>query len=390
MAADVVIIGAGISGAASAYELAKAGLKVILIDRFGPAAMASGWTLAGVRQSGRHPAELPLAKAAVATWATLAEELDGETGYRRGGNLRLARTPDEVPVIENLVREQRAAGLDLTLLPTNADIRALAPAIAESVLVASHCPSDGSADPATTVESFVQAAERLGVTTRFGERVLRVTVENGRVTGVETDKGHIPAGRVVIAAGIFGNELLKPLGYEVPLQVPMVTVLRSAPVEPVLGQVIGVANADCAGRQETNGRFRVTSGLQTWHGGMQERDGDQGRRPHVMPTGASMAEVVRLFGEVVPAFAQAQIESHWAGLLDMTPDALPVIEGALEPEGLVVAMGFSGHGFCLGPVTGRIIADLVQDRRPDLPIEPFGIRRFASLRNSQEPATLHG
>ena len=76
MMADVVVVGAGISGAASAYELATAGLKVVLIDRYGPAAMASGWTLAGVRQSGRHPAELPLAQRAVSIWDTLAEQLD--------------------------------------------------------------------------------------------------------------------------------------------------------------------------------------------------------------------------------------------------------------------------------------------------------------------------
>lgn len=388
--ADVVIIGSGISGAASAYELAKEGLDVVLLDRFGPAAMASGWTLAGVRQSGRHPAELPLAKAAVAIWSNLAEELGADTHYRRGGNLRLARTADEVRVIEGLVAEQQAAGLDLTLLKSNAEVRAVAPAISERVLVASHCPSDGSADPAATVNAFVEAGKRLGVTMRFGERALKIETKDGRVSGVVTDKGTIPTAKVVIAAGIFGNELLKPLGYEVPLQIPMVTVLRSAPLDALLEQVIGVANADCAGRQEFNGRFRVTSGLQDWHGGLLERPTDAGPRPKVLPTGDSMAEVVKLFGEVIPAFARAQVEDFWAGLIDLTPDALPVLDNTLETEGVIVAMGFSGHGFCLGPVTGKIVSDLVQERPSRLPIEPFGIRRFAVLRNAAEPATLHG
>jgi sarcosine oxidase subunit beta len=184
---------------------------------------------------------------------------------------------------------------------------------------------------------------------------------------------------------------LKPLGHEVPLQVPMVTVLRSAPLDAVLRQVVGVANADCAGRQEHNGRFRVTSGLQGWHGELQQKTEAGGNpRPSVRPTGAAMAEAVRLFGDVVPAFAQAQIEEFWAGLIDLTPDALPVIDNSLEPEGLVVAMGFSGHGFCLGPITGRIVNDLVHGRASSLPIEPFGIRRFSALRNIDEPATLHG
>jgi sarcosine oxidase subunit beta len=388
--ADVIVIGSGISGAASAYEMAKEGLKVVLVDRYGPAAMASGWTLAGVRQSGRHPAELPLAKAAVALWATLDQELGARTGYRRNGNLRLARTPEEVPVIEAVVRGQRAAGLDLALLSGHAEIREIAPALSPGILAASYCPTDGSADPVSTVLAFVRAAERLGVETRFGELVQAIDTANGRVTGVRTDKGSIRAPKVVLAAGIFGNDLLRPLGHEVPLQVPMVTVLRSAPVDAVLEQVIGVANADCAGRQEHNGRFRVTSGLQDWHGAMIEQRTEAGTRPRVLPTGKSMAEVVRRFGEVVPAFAQSQVEDFWAGLIDLTQDALPVLDATLDVEGLVVAMGFSGHGFCLGPITGRIIGDLVQERPPRMPIEPFGIRRFANRRNTPEPATLHG
>src|SRR6266446_4518144 len=110
---DVVVIGAGISGAATAYELAIAGHRVVLLDRYGPAAMASGWTLAGVRQSGRDPAELPLARAAVDIWATLHDRLDAPTHYRRGGNLRLARDAAEVASLQAIIAGQTAAGLDI-------------------------------------------------------------------------------------------------------------------------------------------------------------------------------------------------------------------------------------------------------------------------------------
>ena len=116
--------------------------------------MASGWTLAGVRQSGRHPAELPLATAAVARWEHLGEELGADVEYRREGNLRLARSPEEVPVIQTIVAEQRGLGLDLTFLPDNAAVREIAPAIAESVLAASYCPTDGHANPIATVQAF--------------------------------------------------------------------------------------------------------------------------------------------------------------------------------------------------------------------------------------------
>ncbi|MEO8715354.1 MAG: FAD-binding oxidoreductase [Acetobacteraceae bacterium] len=382
---DVVVIGAGISGAAAAYELARDGLDVVLLDRYGPAAMASGWTLAGVRQSGRHPAELPLARAAVAEWETLAARLDGRTEYRRHGNLRLARNEPEVAVIRRLVDEQSAAGLDIAFLPDAASVRTVAPAISPRVLAASFCPSDGHADPHATVNSFVAAAERRGVRLRFGERVRAIETANGRVIGVVTDAGRIAAPRVVLAAGVFANELLDPLGLAIPLTVPMVTVLRSAPGATVLEQVIGVANADCAGRQEADGRFRVTSGLAPWHQEIVE-----GATPAIHPGAASIAETVTLFSEVVPAFGDARIKAIWAGLIDLTPDALPVLDAPEAVAGLVIGAGFSGHGFCLGPVTGRILADLAQDRAPVLPISPFRLARFAGWNAPAEPPSLHG
>src|ERR1700761_7939225 len=140
--ADVVIIGAGISGAATAYELATAGLDVVLLDRYAPAAMASGWTLAGVRQSGRDPAELPLARAAVEIWGTLAERLDAPTHYRRHGNLRIAHSEADMASLPAMVAEQSAAGLPISLLHGADAVRAIAPAVAPEIAGASFCPSD--------------------------------------------------------------------------------------------------------------------------------------------------------------------------------------------------------------------------------------------------------
>jgi sarcosine oxidase, subunit beta len=111
----------------------------------------------GVRQSGRDPAELPLARAAVAMWVTLAEELGAETHYRRSGNLRVARDEAEIAMIREVVQSQAAAGLDITLLPDNRAVREVAPAVSERALLASYCTSDGSADPTSTVLALVRA-----------------------------------------------------------------------------------------------------------------------------------------------------------------------------------------------------------------------------------------
>jgi sarcosine oxidase subunit beta len=382
---DVIIIGAGISGAATAYELAKTGHKVAVIDRYGPAAMASGWTLAGVRQSGRDPAELPLARAAVDIWRNLHEILDAPTHYRRGGNLRLGRTEEELASLRAIVDEQSAKGLPITMLEGLEAVRTVAPAVAPHIIGASLCTTDGHADPQATVAAFIAAAERLGATMRFGEEVLAIETEDGRVTGVRTTRERIACGQVVLAAGIFGNDLLNPLGLEVPLNVRLVTVIRSRPVAPMLEQVIGVANAECAGRQEVSGRFRFTSGIDNWNGHMED-----GERPRVRPTARDIVETIQLFGALIPATLEAEVEDIWGGLIDQTPDALPVIQRAGNPEGLIIAMGFSGHGFCLGPVTGRLCAALVEGRDTGFDLAPFMIERFARRNDTAASLTLHG
>lgn len=387
--ADVVVVGAGISGAASAYELATSGLKVVLIDRYGPAAMASGWTLAGVRQSGRHPAELPLARRAVSLWNTLAERLGAPTHYRRRGNLRLARTPDELASLAAMVEGQRAAGLDLSLLDAR-QVAALAPAVSPAVFGGSYCPTDGHADPQATVQAFVDAAVRAGAETRFGEDVLSIDTADGRVTGVTTGAGRIPAGRVILAAGVLGNRLLQPLGLSVPLRVRLVTAVRTAPAAPVLDQVIGVANADCAGRQEVTGRFRFTGGSTEWTGEIEDAALKEGARPRVRPPTRGVADAIRLCGAAIPAVLDTPIDEIWAGLIDQTPDALPVLQSVADPAGLIIAMGFSGHGFCLGPVTGQIAAAMAQGLPMDLPLEPFALARFDRWNAPSEPMTLHG
>lgn len=386
--ADVIIIGGGISGAAAAYELACHGAGVTLLERGELASMASGWTLAGVRQSGRHPAELPLARTAVARWETLAEELDAETDYRQDGNLRLARTPGEIPIIERIVAEQRAAGLDLAFLPDNQTVREIAPALSEHILAASFCPSDGHADPTKTVLAFARAAERHGAKIRTGTTVTRVASMGGRVTGVETAAGVISADVVVVAAGVYSKQLCSLVGLDLPIRIGHVAVVQTTPLPPLLCQVLGVAGADFAGRQQVDGRLRFTGGGSPWP--HQLEDLAMGN-DLVQPRGGEIAGLLHRAAHVLPAVTDAPIARVWGGLLDLTPDALPVIERTPEIDGLVIAAGFSGHGFCLGPVTGQIIRELVLTGTSSFPIAPFARARFAGTASDQaESPTLHG
>lgn len=383
---DVVIVGGGISGVAAAYEIARAGHSVMLFEARELAAMASGWTLGGVRQSGRDPAELPLAKAAIERWGGLDEELGAPTGYRRRGNLRLARTEAEVGVIRDLVVAQRALGLDIDYLPDNEAIRAVAPAIAPSILAASFCPGDGHADPIPAVRAYAAAAMRHGAVIRDGIGVRALVRSGDTVTGVETSAGEVvSAGRVILATGIHAPELLGPLGLNLPLRIRLVCVLQSVPLPPFFEQVFGVANADAAGRQEVDGRLRVTTGIGDW-----PHEPASWTPDRLAPRAADIATLIDRVTQVLPAMADAGVARIWGGLIDLTPDALPAIDAHTGVEGLVVAAGFSGHGFGIGPVTGEILADLALARQPRFDLAPFRLDRFAGRPATDAALSLHG
>jgi sarcosine oxidase subunit beta len=381
----IVIVGGGITGAAAASELAREGQTVTLIEKHGIAAMASGWTLGGVRQSGRDPTELPLARTAVAMWGELAATLGADVEYRRTGNLRLARTPAEVDVIRELVLTQQALGLPLQFLSDNAAIRAVAPEISRDVLAASFCPTDGHANPVKATQAFAQFARSHGAAIREGVAALEIIVKGDRVTGVDSSEGFIPADRVIVAAGVNTQSLLSPLGADLPLSIRITHVVQSEPLPCCLLPVFGVANADCAGRQEVDGRLRFSSGAGAWPG-----DPSEWTENSLAPSASDIRNVVDRVAQVLPIAAEATIARTWGGLIDLTPDALPVIDAPEYPSGLVIAAGFSGHGFCLGPISGLLCADLSMGRVPRNDLSDFRLARFARRATTPTELTLHG
>ena len=370
-AQDVIIIGGGISGTAAAYELAKRGAKVTLLERGELHSMASGWTLAGVRQSGRHPAELPLARAAVQRWEHLSQELDSDVEYRQHGNLRLAMSDDEVPVIHQVVDEGNAADIPMEYIEGSEAVRDISSAITPHVVAASFCPSDGHANSHLTVQAYARAAQRQGAILQTGTDVRSLITDADRVIGVETDSGLFHADVVIVAAGIYTPQLLAPLGLTLPLHLMLCPVFTTEPTDQELCPVLGVANGGFAGRQEASGRFRIIGASVPW-------SGERHNATNTMPTTTQVGRMLSGACTILPDIQDLRIESVWGGLIDRTPDSIPVIESIPEYDGLIVAAGFSGHGFGIGPVTGEILADLATEGRTSHQIDAFRLERFAA------------
>lgn len=368
---EVIIIGGGITGCAAAYELARNGVQVTLLEREHLHAMGSGWTLAGVRQSGRHPAELPLAREAIKRWGTLADELNAELHYRRDGNLRLALTEEQVPVIQQVVIDGNAAGVPMEFLDNAQAILEIAPEVTESVHAASFCPTDGHADNIATVQAYADAAQRLGAKVISGVEALHLAVSGDRVTGVVTTDGTYHADEVIVAAGIYAPQLLAPLGYKLPYLITLCPVAETVPTDSfTLAPVLGVAEGNFAARQTAAGGIRFIGASAPWGGGRHHTQSNTGM------TVGNMDLMTRNALAILPRLADLRVDRIWGGLIDRTPDALPVLDAA-QP-GLVVGAGFSGHGFGIGPVSGEILANLAVHGRDDrFDLAPFALSRFA-------------
>jgi len=316
-------------------------------------------------------AELALAKRAVSLWQSLDQRLDAPTGYRQTGNIRLARTETEAVVIRQLVETQRQAGLDIELL-SPAELQKQFPVLSKTVRCASLCPSDGQADPLATSTAYRIAAERLGVRFLTSTSVHRLNTHVGRFHSIDTSAGSLQSDICILATGIQTNDLLQPLGLPLPIQWALVTVVQSEPVPALLTPVIGVANADMAVRQQADGRLRMSNGAEFTDAELNEEDGV----PYVLTTPATINATQARIAEVLPAAASPRIAHSWAGLLDMTPDALPIIDYLPGIKGVIVAAGFSGHGFGIGPAVGETIAELALHETTSLPISAFAFDRF--------------
>jgi sarcosine oxidase subunit beta len=368
---DVAIVGAGITGTAAAYYLSKAGQRVIVLERGAVASEASGRTLGGVRQSARDLAELPLAMEAVRLWGDLAGELGQDVGYRRGGNLRLGITAADVAFLEGMVAEEQAAGLSIELV-RGERLRALAPELSPAVCVASYCPSDGYvADPPVVSLAFAQAARQHGATICTECEVLAIETAGGRVVGVRGPQGMIQAPTVLLATGIGTVALCEGLGLAFPMYPLRTQIAVVRTHESRFTHAFGTADTSLSGCPDyAEGCLRLS-------GGARRGNVDAAPLHDLTPSPRVEAQILERARDLFTNLADSNVVRRWCGLIDTTPDDKPVLDALDTPRGLVLAAGFSGHGFCLGPISGRLIAEMILTGRPSLSLDAFRWSRFA-------------
>jgi sarcosine oxidase subunit beta len=377
---EAVVIGGGVIGSSIAYHLAKAGVRTILLEKRTIAAAASGASAGGVRQQGRDPRELPLSILACARWATLEDELVADVHYRRKGHLSLIEREEDRAGLVAAIERQRAAGLNIVLVEGD-DLRALAPAVSPHLLAGSYTPDDGHANPGLTTQAFAAAAARAGAEVRTGVTVHGLAIEGGRVTGVLTDDGPIGADVTILAAGAWSKTLAATAGIDLPIAPMGLQMLLTAPAPPCLDQVVGCAGRRLSFKQLPAGNFLIGGG---WPG---DWSLDQSRGTPLAPSiwGSALTA-----SAIIPVAATVGLADAWVGIEARAADDVPILGPVRGLDGLVVAAGFSGHGFQLSPAIGQLIGELIVEGAPSISLDALALDRFDGVDMAKLAAPFAG
>jgi sarcosine oxidase subunit beta len=364
--ADAVIIGGGVMGCAIAYNLARQGLRPVVIEKADIGGEASGANGGGVRQSARNLKEMPLAMESIKLYGQLHEELGMDVEYVREGNLRLCTSEEEMDSMRKSVASQKTAGLELSMLDRK-QVLDINPYIGEKILGASFCPTDGHVNPFWVTYAFFQKAKSLGARFFTHTEVKAVRLQKNRVSAVITDKQTFATDLVVNAAGVAGRKVANMVGLDLPMKPVFSEAMITEPYPPLFKQMIGHARGLFYGRQTVHGSF-------FWGGfvGTEQFIHREGK-PLFHFIGPAISQMVI---DYFPVLKNVNVIRTWSGLIAQMSDSIPVLGFTEEVPGFVFATGFSGHGFGLAPVIGRLICELIMDCRTSIPLADFCFGRF--------------
>jgi glycine/D-amino acid oxidase-like deaminating enzyme len=417
----VVVIGGGIVGACAALSLAEKGHAVVLCEKGQIGAEQSSRNWGWCRTMGRDADEIPLAIESLRMWRGMNQRIGRETGFRQPGIAYLCETEKEVAKHEAWLDEARPYQVDARLV-RGVDLDSVVPGAAGHFIAALHTPTDGRAEPSQAAPAIAEAARAAGASVLTDCAVRGIETQGGRVCGVVTERGRIACDAVVLAGGAWsrlfcGNVPCGKGGIELPQLRVLASAFRTAPLSggPEIsasgsvfsfrkrldgGYTIARRNANIADitpdsfrllRQylptlrENYGEFSMRFGRAFFDAWRTKRrwsldEATPFEAVRVLdpaPKLAPLEEARRVLSRMFPAFAGMQVAESWGGIIDVTPDAVPVIDRVEALPGFFLATGFSGHGFGIGPGAGRLIADLVAGDAPVVDPAPFRFARFA-------------
>jgi sarcosine oxidase subunit beta len=370
--ADVVIVGGGIMGLALAWNLSRAGSKVVVLERGYLCEGASGRNGGGVRAQWATPTLIELAKESIDFMAHFAQELGINIWLRKGGYLFLAHDDNTVARIEESVALQRRHGLSTRVISPG-EAGGIVPELDTSRFVAAAWnPDDGVVFPWPFLWGYANGARKHGAVVETFTRVTGIDVSNCRVTGVVTDRGRVLADRVVIASGAWSPLVSKLAGVALPNVPYRHEIVSSEPLKPFLGPLVSMLGTGLYFSQSMRGEIV---------GGM----GDPDEEPGLNQSSSLrfLARYSRALTEIIPRTGGVKLLRQWAGCYDVTPDHSPILGESPGVAGLLQMSGFVGHGFMMAPAVARRMSEWMGGSKDEI-FDRFNLQRFADGRLEKE------
>ena len=382
--ADVVIIGGGVNGCAAAYYLAKSGVKNVAVLEASKSIGHGGSSRngGGVRQSGRDVRELPYAMYGIQNmWPTLSEELGVDTEYTQKGNLRMGKTPAHLKKLEMLANNAKSVGLDVRMIDQK-EVKEICPYLSDEVIGASWCPTDGHANPLTTTLGYYKRALDMGVRFYTDAPVKELKKVKGRVRKVILNDGTVFEGEtVILVAGYESRAIARTIGVDVPMT-RLIDECFVTEMQPhMIDVMFGCADVDFYGHQTKHGSF-VFGSDSAWESVTEMVDPSTNvPDPSRLTTNSyTLSASCRAIENYIPALKDAKIVRSWAGWLDESFDGVPFLSPVEEAPGLILACGFTGHGFGTAPAVGLMLAQMATGQDTVVDITPLRYDRFKPVR----------
>ena len=381
--ADAVVIGGGVHGCSVAYHLAARGMNdVVLVEKEYLAAGGTGRSAAGIRHQFGTEVNVRLARASIRMMERLTEEL----AYKRSidlmqkGYLMLAYTESQVEQFRQNMDLQRALDPEnLTRILSPDEIHELNPHLnLEGVLGASFNPRDGHANPWHVTQAYAEAGARLGVEINRFTEATGIVMKGDRVTGVRTTRGDISTPVVVDCAGPYGHLVAAMAGLDVPLRPQRHQILVTEPVAEICPMMVLSFTHETYFKQTPHGSLLMGYGDPAHEVIGLEQDS----------TWDFLEENARRITFHLPLAAEARVVRQWAGLYDMTPDSQAILGGTPQVEGFYLDIGWSGHGFQLGPIVGKVLAEMVVGEEPSIDVTAMRLERFVEGDLCPEPVCV--
>lgn len=414
---DVIIVGAGIIGSTAALFLAQRGLSVAICEKGSVGCEQSTRNWGWVRKMGRDPVEIPLSVASASLWANMNTIVGAETGFRETGIFYLCKTQKEVAKYEKWLGFAREHNLDSHLLDPK-QISEKLTGMTGKCVGGLYTPSDGRAEPSLATAAIAAAARQQGVQILENCAVRDLETRAGNVSGVLTEHGPISCHQVVLATGAWTRLFCGNIGIDFPQLKVFGSVMRTASIPGAPD--FAVAGSDFAFRRRLDGGYTVAQknanvaqivpdsfrllrkflpAFQSEGNEIMLRFGrtffeeaavkkrwvmseqspfEKTRTLDPKPSERILNQGLKNLSSSFPVFKKAEIIETWGCAIDVTPDAVPVISPVPTRPGLLIASGFSGHGFGIGPGAGHLIADLITDHRPIVDPRPYELSRLVN------------